>query len=407
MLDILKMGLSEEITSVYLFPVITQENVTGILVIFNSPLSREDADIIFELSRIAGLMFRVAEAHNLYDRRLSDIDILNIAANRLNRIKEPEILYESIVDTSVHLTDADRCSLMLLEDDDTRYLTVKAAKGINKRLMKEIRIKAGEGIAGRVFQDGKPLMMEDIGKSGGIQTRKNANYRTGSFICLPLKIGEKTIGVLNISDKATGEYFSEEDLALLRSFASYASIALERSIYYSLADYLRELSITDPLTGLFNRRYFEERFFEELQRSERHNLTFSFAMIDIDDFKLFNDTEGHLAGDEILRNISNIAKESLRVIDIIARFGGEEFAVIMPQTDKEEAFLVAERIRTSVREKMSGTWKSFPKEVITVSIGVASFPYDGHESKELINNADKALYLAKKQGKDRTISHGE
>lgn len=126
-------------------------------------------------------------------------------------------------------------------------------------------------------------------------------------------------------------------------------------------------------------------------------------MIDIDDFKLYNDTEGHLAGDEILKHISNIAKESLRVIDIIARFGGEEFAVIMPQTDKEEAFLVAERIRISIKERLPHTWKNFPRDAITISIGVAAFPSDGKDSKDLINSADKALYMGKKEGKDRTV----
>ena len=196
-------------------------------------------------------------------------------------------------------------------------------------------------------------------------------------------------------------------MTLLRSFASYASIALERSMYYNLADQMRGLSITDFLTSLFNRRYFEERFFEELQRSERHNLSFSLAIIDIDDFKLFNDTEGHLAGDDVLKNIANIAKESLRVIDVIARFGGEEFIVIMPQTEKEEAFLVAERIRKSVKEQLPHTWKVFPRENITITAGVATFPSDGKDRKELIRNADKALYKGKMEGKDKTALYLE
>jgi diguanylate cyclase (GGDEF)-like protein len=246
-------------------------------------------------------------------------------------------------------------------------------------------------------------MVEDIEKNEWGIPRKRPNYRTGSFMSIPLKIGEQTIGVINISDKITGEIFSQDDLALLRSFTSYAVIALERSMYYSLAGHLKELSITDSLTGLFNRRYFEERFFEEIHRSERHNLSFSLAMIDIDDFKLFNDTEGHLAGDDILKNIANIAKDCLRVSDVIARFGGEEFAVIMPQTEKEEAFLVAERIRKSIKEQVPATWKSFPRDNITISTGISTFPYDGRDRKELIRNADKALYRGKMTGKDKTI----
>ena len=209
--------------------------------------------------------------------------------------------------------------------------------------------------------------------------------------------------MLNITDKITGEIFSEDDMLLLRSFASYATIALELSNYYTLAGHLRELSITDSLTGLFNRRYFEERFYEELHRSERHNLTFSLTMLDIDDFKLFNDTEGHLAGDEILKSISCIAKDNLRIIDVIARFGGEEFAIIMPQTEKPEALQVAERIRNSIKEQIPKLWNDFPMDAVTVSIGIATYPSDGKDRKDIIRSADKALYRAKMEGKDRTV----
>lgn len=402
MMEILRLGLSDEITAIYVFPIAAKEEVTGLLCIFNSTLTQEDADIISELCRITGFILRLVELQGIYEKCMKDINLLNMAATRLHPIKEPEMLYETIVDTSVHLTDAERGSLMLAEED-TSYLTIKAARGINKRLLGEIRVKAGEGIAGVVFKEGTPLIVDDMEKDERILLRKRPNYRTGSFISIPLKIGDGTIGVLNISDKITGTVFSEEDLNILRSFASYASIALERSMYWSLAGHLKELSITDSLTGLFNRRYFEERFFEELQRSERHSLSFSLAMLDIDDFKLFNDTEGHLAGDEVLKNIANIAKESVRVIDVIARFGGEEFAVIMPQTEKDEAYLVAERIRRSIKEQLRRTWKAFPRDSMTISIGVATFPSDGRDRKELIRNADRALYRGKMEGKDRTV----
>jgi len=401
-MEILSLGLTDEITSVRAFPIISDERVVGILILFNPGILQEDADIIAEICRLSGFFFKLTELQKFYNKSLKEIEVLNIAASRLTPVKEPEMLYEAILDTSVHLAEAEKGSLMLINGDDS-HLTIKAARGINKRLLSEIKIKVGEGIAGKVFQEGLPLMVNDIEKEGWGRRPK---YKTGSFISMPLKTGEKTIGVLNISDKITGEVFLEEDLNLLNSFGSYACIALDRSAYYSLAGQLKELSITDALTRLFNRRYFEERFFEELHRSERHNLFFSLAMIDIDDFKIFNDSEGHLAGDEALRCIANIAKDCLRVSDVIARFGGEEFAVIMPQTVKEEALLVAERIRKSVKEQLPCSWKVFPQNNITVSIGVATFPSDGKDRKELLRNADKALYMAKMKGKDRTILWG-
>lgn len=400
-MEILRLGLGEEVTSVYAFPIMLEDEVTGLLCIFNTNILQEDADILSELCRITGFIFRLLELQGIYDKRIKDADVLKMAAERLNPVKEPDMLYETIVDTSVYLADAEKGSLMLAGED--AYLTVKAAKGINKKLLSEIKIRAGEGIAGKVYREGVPLMVDDIEKNERLLIRRRPKYKTGSFISIPLKIGEKTIGVLNISDKITGEVFSEEDMASLHSFASYASIALERSMYYNLAGHLKELSITDFQTDLFNRRYFEERLFEEFQRSNRYNLSFSLAMIDIDDFKLFNDSEGHLAGDEVLKNIAGIAKESLRVIDVIARFGGEEFAVVMPQTEKDEAYIVAERIRNSVKEQLPCTWKTFPRHNITISTGIATFPHDGKDRKELIRNADKALYRAKMEGKDRTI----
>ncbi len=400
-MDLLRFGLSDKITSMYAFPIISEDKVTGLLTIYNSVLSQEDADIIFELCRTIGSSLRIAELQETYHKCLKEIQVLNTAAVRLIPVKEPDMLYEAILDMSVSLAEAEKGSLMLV-NEDAACLTVKAAKGINRRLLTDIRIRAGEGIAGWVFKEGIPLVMDDIEKNEwGFPKRHK--YRTSSFISIPLKLGERTIGVLNMSDKISGEVFSAEDMALISSFAAYATIALERSTYYILAGHLKELSVTDSLTGLFNRRYFEERFFEELNRSDRHNLSFSLSMIDIDDFKLFNDSEGHLAGDEILKSIANIAKDCLRVSDVIARFGGEEFAVIMPQTEREEAILVSERIRKSIKEQIPVTWSTFPRKSITVSIGIATFPYDGKERKELIRNADKALYMAKMEGKDRTV----
>lgn len=224
---------------------------------------------------------------------------------------------------------------------------------------------------------------------------------------MPLKIGSETIAVLNLADKVSGEIFSEDDMEFLRSFASYVSIALEGAHYYRMSEHLRTLSITDSLTGLFNRRYFDDRLFEEFQRAVRYKSVFSLAIFDIDDFKLFNDTEGHVAGDEVLKSIANISRESMRSIDIVARYGGEEFSVIMPQTDRDVAFQVAERLRENIRDLIQLRWEKFPNENITISIGIATYPQDGKDMRTLIDNADKALYKAKVSGKDRTVAWTE
>jgi diguanylate cyclase (GGDEF)-like protein len=290
----------------------------------------------------------------------------------------------------------------MLPEKEHQELLIEAVRGINKKIARNIRVKIGEGVAGRVYRDGEPLVVSDIETS--LSCAKKPSYKTGSFVSIPLKIGDEAIGVLNLADKINGEVFSDEDMTFLRYFASYASIAIKNSQFYRESEELKTLSITDHLTGAFNRRYFNNRLAEELERGSRFDYVFSLAIFDLDDFKLFNDTEGHLAGDEALKTVTEIARESLRSIDIISRFGGEEFSIIMPQTDKKEALSVAERVRKNIRDQVPAKWKQFPRERMTVSVGLATFPADGRDAHTLIRNVDKALYQAKLTGKDKTIA---
>ncbi len=170
--------------------------------------------------------------------------------------------------------------------------------------------------------------------------------------------------------------------------------AMER--YYLLMEanqkeYYRELSILDGLTGLHNYRYFHEIILREVARAKRYPQTFSLLMVDIDDFKAYNDSRGHLAGDDLLKKISQVFVKSLRFVDMVFRYGGEEFAVILPQTSKEGAAAAANRIIGIISQNMP----------VTISGGLASFPEDGQSEDELIGHADKALYQAKCLGKGR------
>lgn len=400
--DIRGLGLGEEITSLRLFPCFNRNDTCRLLCLYNTELSSEEEEEILEVFNLISALAMTVSVKDSYTARMKEMTMLNFATSGLNLVfDQPEVLYSSIMDTAVRISKAEKGSLMLA-DDGRRELSVKAVHGVNKWLLKDLKIRAGEGIAGKVFQDSVPVISKDIEKEFSIQNRPI--YKTPSFMSIPLRVGDETIGVLNISDKITGEVFLEEDLALIHYFANYASIALKGSSYYSMAESMKELSLTDPLTNLYNRRYFQERLAEEIDRSERHNLKLSLCIIDIDDFKLFNDTEGHPAGDDILIRFSRLIHESLRTIDVLARIGGEEFAVIMPQTDRDEAFFVAERIRITVGQKLDRTWKQYPKDQMTVSIGISTFPVDGTEVKRLISNADKALYRAKMHGKDKTFA---
>lgn len=206
--------------------------------------------------------------------------------------------------------------------------------------------------------------------------------------------------MLNIADKIGGAAFDEADLRLLQTIANQACVALELSDLYQKSEDLKRISITDPLTELYNRRFFQDRLTEEIQRAKRHSQFLSLIMLDIDNFKNYNDSHGHLAGDEALKATAAILKNSVRSIDMVARYGGEEFAVILPMTDIAAAHDVAERIRSGMADRL------FPDRALTlearlsVSLGIACFPRDSESLFELVGNADKALYLAKVNGKN-------
>jgi len=167
---------------------------------------------------------------------------------------------------------------------------------------------------------------------------------------------------------------------------------------------IETLAITDGLTGVYTRRYFLERFDEEIKRSASRKSSLAFLMIDADHFKAVNDQHGHLAGDQVLKEISNIIQENVREIDIVGRFGGEEFCVVLSDTDMEGARLVAERIRKSAEKRLIKAYDSALR--VTLSIGLAIYPSDGKLLEELMDKADWALYRAKSQGRNCVIAFG-
>jgi diguanylate cyclase (GGDEF)-like protein len=333
--------------------------------------------------------------------RLKAFQVLQEVCSSIAAVRGRKELYDTIVKKSMELVGAEKGSLMILDDT---VLSVKAALGIDRTFAESLKVKLGESISGSIAKKGEPVVVRDIERA--IPSRKNRpRYRTKSFISIPLKVGSNVIGVINVSDKITGEVFSDEDLNMVLSFANYASIALERETYYTMSEELKTISMTDPLTGIFNRRYFLQRLLEEVERVRRHNDCFAILIVDIDDFKAFNDKYGHLAGDEGLKGASSAIRDGVRAIDVVARLGGEEFGVILPSTRKQDSHIIAERIRKAV-ERMRIPQEKFPiKEGMTVSIGMAEFPYDAANIEELINNADKAMYRAKSLGKNRVICY--
>lgn len=397
-------GFPEEIISMYLFPISSEIGFFGFLGIFNSLLGREAYDSVNELCKISAYLCGARYIGEEYEKRSGSLELITRKTSQLySHYKEPQALYDNIVDEAAGLVNAEKCSLML-PDETGDVLKVFAVKGVNKWLMKDVRIKRGEGISGKVYEQGLPILIDSEQGLKNFLTEPKPLFKTPSCLSLPLKAADETIGILNFADKYSGEPFSEEDLSILSPFALQTSILLKLSSYYMTSEEMRELSITDPLTGLFNRRYFDVRIEEEYLRAKRYSLFFSLTVIDIDDFKLLNDTEGHLAGDHVLKEMASVMTGTIRANDILVRFGGEEFAIIMPQTSKEEAFHVVERIRNGISDlSFPGLKQPRNNKSLTVSAGIAMFPECGNQMENIIFHADMALYRAKSRGKNQTI----
>jgi len=210
------------------------------------------------------------------------------------------------------------------------------------------------------------------------------------YIVLPLKISKNNLSYLVAKD------IQEKDKEKFYILAQQFLLGIKRALLYKK---VQELTITDSLTQVFNRRYFLLRFNEELERSRRFNYKFSFLMLDIDHFKDYNDHYGHLVGDVILREAAKAIKENMRQIDFIGRYGGEELSLILAETDKNEAMVAAERFRQAVESKEIRAYDENLK--ITISIGISVFPEDSQDTKKLIDKADQALYKAKQSGRNR------
>jgi diguanylate cyclase (GGDEF)-like protein len=215
-------------------------------------------------------------------------------------------------------------------------------------------------------------------------------FKKKGYQLFPLQQEKENLGYLAISGINRDEYSRYSILTNL------LALDIRRANLYQR---VQELAITDGLTGVYVRRHVLERFSEEWQRSMRRGLKLSFLMADIDHFKSYNDRYGHLVGDVVLREIARIIKSNTREIDLIGRYGGEEFSIVLPDTDKTGAFQVAERIRSSIEGSKIKAYDEMLN--VTISLGIAVFPEDGGDTQELIEKADKALYEAKQKGRNR------
>jgi len=312
------------------------------------------------------------------------------------RLAETDDLWLALTQNAAEMLRAERASL-LIHNDRADKLEIKAMVGSQFAIAADET--PGLRVAKTVFAKAKPAIIADVSKTGLPATDRS--YKTGSFLSCPILIGNQAIGVMNFTDKVTGLPFDRSSLALFQAIAPQLAVAVDRASLKEKANEFEQLSVTDALTGLLNRRYIEARLLEEVKRSNRHGFPMSFMMIDVDHFKSYNDAFGHPAGDEALRMVGNVIRETLRGADVAARFGGEEFAILLPQTTGDEAEAIAERIRRNIEES------NFPHRRVTISVGVASCSADLCAAPDIVKAADDAAYEAKRNGRNRVVTFEE
>ncbi|MCJ7646329.1 diguanylate cyclase [bacterium] len=305
-----------------------------------------------------------------------------------------EELYILIMNSCVKGSKADGGSLFIF-DEERKELLLKTAWGLDEKIIGLIKRRANEKL--HLWSKEKlpqPIVRRKEGESLSGDFEGVPEIETGMYMPLVGR-GEKLIGLITLHNKRKSRHFLDEEKRLFSTFATYSAQAIENTMLYKSTEYL---SITDGLTGLYNHRHFQEQLEVEVKRGQRYDLNLSLIMIDLDHFKEFNDSYGHLEGDTLLRKIAQILKSSLRETDFVARYGGEEFAVILPETNKEGASIAAERVRRALSEQTFGEVGA----KMTVSLGVASYPDDACLRADLIRKADEALYRAKREGRNRT-----
>lgn len=252
-------------------------------------------------------------------------------------------------------------------------------------------------LADRLLRHNRVYFVEDLDQADGVEADFVIHEAARSLVTVPLVTKSSIHGILHLNDYIP-RTFDKNRISQITVLASFAAIAIENAKFHQET---HRLAINDSLTGLNNRRYFDKVLPQEYERARRDGLPFSLIMLDVDNFKQFNDTYGHHLGDRILATIGRVLRKTLRTIDFAFRYGGEEFVVILPETNLENAHKVAERIRQRVMTESRKLLRSPDDAPVTVSMGVSCYPHDSACSITLLAMADQLLYQAKKDGRNR------
>ncbi len=422
-------------------PLKAGSEVLGVILLGSYEVQKFKSKDIILLNNIAGEI-GLAISNVWLTRKLKEekesVVILYETAKQLAESIDLDDVAEIGVKTIYDAVDAMSCSLMLWDIEDEMLKIIKS-KGLSEDTERLVKLRPGEGIAGRVFQEGKPILVKNVFDEPKFKEFEEQGEELKSFYSVPLKTKKGCIGTINVE---TSEPLTEDKCKVVDAIASQVSVAIGNALLYKS---VKRLAIKDGLTGLYNHRYFHQILEEEFERARRYGRDLSLAIIDVDNFKKYNDYYGHLAGDYLLSKIGNLIQEDLRGSDILARYGGDELVVILPETGVKQAFGILTRIKNkindysfSLQDYKEGTDDEKPDDYgrdeyksgydiikekffqwftnrglnandlddvstmqVTVSVGICELCDEIADKNELIKRADQALLRAKRNGKNR------
>jgi len=359
--------------------------------------SKQEAHFTADLARLAmAFASQVAIArdssHLLEEtrRQAREAETLRQAGVAITALLPREEMIDRVVEQLMQVVPCDRARVRLVEGDEMVAVGGRGYSDPSNEV--GARIKITPNIPSYVvIQEKRPLILTN-------HPEKFESRRVVSFLSVPLLLRERVIGLFTL-ESLEANHFNDRHAGLVMTFAAQVAVAVENSLLF---EELRDLAIIDPLTELYSRRHFFELAQSALDQAVRYHHPLSLIMMDVDHFKSFNDTYGHLLGDRILQHFGKCLQKGLRASDIAARYGGDEFVVLLPETNSEEALMAAQRLQQEIRQPLENGAGVF---TLSTSMGLAHMKEnEAHRLEDLLEKADKAMYIAKAAGGDRIVS---
>ena len=304
-----------------------------------------------------------------------------------------EEILQIILDTLSKLIKAQNWTLYLM-DENGRELHFAVVVGLEDRDLEGIKVRVGEGLAGKVASTGEAILCRDIANEPDFSHRLDelTGFTTRSLITLPLKLGDNVIGVLQIINPESDELFESSFLPILQILSDFVAIAINNAINH---EKIEQLVVTDDVSGYYNSRYLHQKLAEIIEAGQMTSLVF----LDMDNFKHIVDTYGHPLGSKTLKEVAQVIGSKLSEDDFLVRYGGDEYVVVLPGKNKEEAYKIVQNIHTALNDAVF-LRKDGHHVKVSASFGIANFPEDASDLKNLLLSADISMYKSKDRGKN-------